>query len=80
MRQTREFSFVSTKYSKSNGLTRQPKTYTVVRMVPVAQLGDDNIQDILRVAYYDNFNRACKTATIKSDSFDEKTENSAAPF
>ena len=52
----------------------------MTKMVPVAQAGGDKIQYMQPVACGGNAKGTCKTATTKSDSFDEKTENLSPPL
>ena len=65
---------------KNNGLLRKQKNVLNDEMVLAAQYGDDNIQDMLYMARDDNSKITRTTATTKTDSFYEKTENSSAPF
>ena len=51
----------------------------MTKTVPAAQAGDGNTRDMLPVACDDNAKETCTSATIKSDSFDEKTKKSSAP-
>ena len=48
--------------------------------VPVAQDDGDNMQYMLHVSCDKNSKGTCIAETIKSDYFDEKTENLSAPF
>ena len=51
----------------------------MIKMVPSAQAGDDNIPYKLLLSCDENTKGICTTATRKNDSFDEKTENASAP-
>ena len=53
--------------------------YMMTKTVPATQYGDDNIQYMLPVACDDNTKGTWKIDN-KSESFDEKTKNSSAPF
>ena len=66
------------KNPKNNSLHRKQKIYTMTKMVPAAQDGDDIIQDMLSVTCCDNSKEKSATATTKSDYFDEKNKNSSA--
>ena len=51
----------------------------MTKKVPAAQDGDHNTEYMLSAECGDNTKVTSTTATTKSDSFDEKTENSSAP-
>ena len=57
LRQTRVFSFASTKKTKNNGISRKQKNRTMMKTVPAAQSGDDNIRDMLPVVCDGNVKR-----------------------
>ena len=68
------------KRPKNNCLPRKQKMRMMKKLVPAVQAGCDNIQYMFPVACDDTAKGTRTTETENSSSFDEKTENSSAPF
>ena len=80
MRQTRVFSFVSTKTQKPTASPESKNNRTMTKMVPAAQSGNDKIQDMLPTECDVNSKGVCKSEETKIDYFETKFEQSSAPF